>query len=129
MRLLLDEHLSPRIALELRKRGHDVVAVANREDLRGRTDQAITAVAVEEHRAIVTLDVRDHMGILRDALRLGVAHPGLVLLAARAWGPSLESIGPLVLVLGRLLDDLPGDDALQGRATWIRDRISDPSGI
>lgn len=120
VRLLLDEHLSHRIASELRRTGHDCIAVAERDDLRGRTDRAIAEAATAEHRAIVTLDIRDHLSILRDFLRLGVRHSGLVLLTPRAWDPSLEAVGPLVRALADLLSTLPSDDALAGRAVWLR---------
>lgn len=39
LRLLLDEHFSSEIARRLRKRGHDVIAVGEREGLRGRSDR------------------------------------------------------------------------------------------
>ena len=120
MRLLLDEHLSHRIARELRRTGYDVIAVAERDDLRGRSDRAIVEAAAAEHRAIVTFDVRDHLAILRNALRLGVSHPGLVLLAPRAGGPSLGGLGTLVKALATLLDARPSDNALVGRAIWLR---------
>lgn len=38
MRLLLNEHYRREIAQQLRARGHDVVAVDERDDLRGLTD-------------------------------------------------------------------------------------------
>ncbi len=41
MKLLLDEMWSPAIAAALRERGHDVVAVAERSDLRGKPDDVI----------------------------------------------------------------------------------------
>jgi len=122
VRLLLDEHLSRRIAGQMRQAGHDVIAVAERDDLRGRTDRAITEAARAEHRAIVTLDIGDHLGILRDAVRLGLAHPGLVLLTPRAWDTSIEAIGALVRGLTDLLGAMPQEDALVGRAIWLRAR-------
>jgi predicted nuclease of predicted toxin-antitoxin system len=117
VRLLLDEHLSHRIAGELRRAGYDVVAVAERTDLRGRMDRAIAATASQELRAIVTLDISDHLGVFRDALRLGRSHPGLVLLAPTVWAPSLEGIGPLVRALTELLRHAPGD-AFENRVVW-----------
>ena len=38
-RLLLEEMFSPAIAAELRERGHDVIPVADRPDLRAKADE------------------------------------------------------------------------------------------
>lgn len=58
MKLLLDEHLSPTIAEELRRRGHDVVAVIE-VGLRQQPDVALLAWAVDESRAVVTANYAD----------------------------------------------------------------------
>ena len=54
MKLLLDEIWPPRIADQLRRRGHDVVAVAEYAELRGQPDTVIWAVAQEQGRTVVT---------------------------------------------------------------------------
>ena len=60
MKLLLDEMLPPTIAKRLRdEHGHDVVAVAERDELRGLQDADILLIAQEEERTIVTENVRD----------------------------------------------------------------------
>jgi predicted nuclease of predicted toxin-antitoxin system len=51
VKLLLHEMLSPRIALELRSRGHDVVAIKERPDLQSLSDPEIVAAARREKRA------------------------------------------------------------------------------
>jgi hypothetical protein len=45
VKLLLDEMWPPSIAVQLRRRGHDVEAVAERADLRGQADDAVFSVA------------------------------------------------------------------------------------
>jgi hypothetical protein len=119
MRLLLDEHLSPRIASVLQRNGFDVEAVAGRPDLRGRTDREILDAARAEGRAIVTADVADHMRLFGNRQRLGVDHPGLVLLASARWGTARRDVGLLVRSLATLLRREPGDHALEGRVTWL----------
>ena len=54
MRLLLDEMWPPFAADALRRRGHDVVAVAARGELRAKFDDVVWAAALREGRAIVT---------------------------------------------------------------------------
>ena len=48
--LLLDEMFSPAIAAELSKPGHDVIAVADRPDLRSKSDEEIFAWAGTQQR-------------------------------------------------------------------------------
>ena len=121
MRLLLDEHLSPRIAVELRGRGFDVIAVAERSDLRGRSDDDLLDAASVEGRALVTFDVADHVRLARATTRLGTRHPGLVLLASSSWAPSIDGVGPLVRALAALLADHPDEGALTDRIEWLTD--------
>jgi len=45
VRALVDEQLSPQIAVLLRKAGYDVEAVAERDDLVGRSDRTLFEVA------------------------------------------------------------------------------------
>jgi predicted nuclease of predicted toxin-antitoxin system len=127
MRLLLDEHLSPRIAAELRRTGHDVIAMAERPDLRGRSDDDVIDVATAEGRAFVTFDIVDHLRIQGTAVRLRRPHPGLVLLTPTSWRPSDQGIGGLVRALSNLIDADPADTALVDRVVWIeppRDSIA-----
>lgn len=78
LKLLLDEHLSPEIARQLRAQGHDVIAVAERDDLRGRPDRVHFASLPDQQRAIVTRDLGDFRPLLADALRRGTPTYGIV---------------------------------------------------
>jgi predicted nuclease of predicted toxin-antitoxin system len=125
VRLLLDEHLSPAIAESLRRSGHDAVAVAERDDLRGRRDSAILAAATSEGRSVVTADVADFVVIGARRLPSKQPHKGVILVARRAF-PRSSSIGPIVRALDALLTAHPGDDDLVGDMIWLR-RIPDES--
>jgi len=67
-RLLLDEMFSPAIAAELRDRGHDVIAVADRPDLRAKSDEEIFAWASAEQRWLLAENVKDFRPIMLRAL-------------------------------------------------------------
>jgi predicted nuclease of predicted toxin-antitoxin system len=54
MRLALDENISGDVAVELRRRGHGVLAV--KESMRGAKDDEILARAQAERRLLVTQD-------------------------------------------------------------------------
>lgn len=120
MRLLLDEHLSPSVAGELRRLGYDVIAVAERDDLRGRSDDEIFARAATDGRAIVTFDVGDYLALVRRSVQLRRRHGGLVLLAqGRSWSSSRAS-GRLVAVLAGLMAAHPAADAFADRVEWLQ---------
>ena len=103
MRLLLDEMLSPSIATELRARGHDVVAVVERPDLRGQPDHVILAVADAEDRVVVTED-RDYRRLGVERALAGAPYPALILTDDRSWPRgNRRTVGRLVNALDDLL--------------------------
>lgn len=119
MRLLLDEHYPAAIAAELRSRGHDVRAVAERPDLAGLDDRSLFAAAAREGRAVVTENLRDFLALGREALRDGAEHPGLVLVSPRAFPRSRRDLGALIRALDALLAACPAEGALVNQARWL----------
>jgi hypothetical protein len=122
VKLLLDEHYSPQIAEQLRRRGHDVVAVAERDDLRGATDRALWDRAAGEGRGLVTENVADVMPLVRAASAAGESFAGVVFTSSRSLPRSRQTIGTYVELLDRLLRERPADDALAGQVLWLSGR-------
>ena len=112
MRLLLDEHLSPAIADQLRARGHDVVTVVA-AGLAGTTDERVLAWAVREQRAVVTSNIRDFRPLHADSLKTSSPHYGIVLVSTGKYSLRRDNPGPLVAALDKLLAQSPATDALQ----------------
>lgn len=79
MKLLLDEMYTAAVADQLRERDHDVIAVAERADLRGSADEDLLAWARREDRALVTDNQRDFIPIHHRAIASGHDHKGLIL--------------------------------------------------
>jgi len=119
VKLLLDEHFSPRIAVQLRLRGHDVVAARERPELHGLGDHALFALMAAERRAIVTEDAADFLPLVRAAVVRGTDHFGLLLTSPRQFPRTIRSIGRLVSALDAFLTARPTDDALQGQSWWL----------
>lgn len=106
MKLLLDEMWPPAVAAALRARGHDAVAVAERPDLRGQSDEVIFAEALAESRAIVTENVVDYRPLASAALRAGRESPTLIFTSNRTYPrASRRTAGRLVIALDALLTD------------------------
>ena len=117
MRLLLDEMWPPDIAEQLRRRGHDVVAVAERPDLRGQPDGAVFDTAQLEQRTVVTENVPDYRPLAAELLRGGGSHHGLIFTSDRTFPRGEDrTAGRLVSALGQLLD--AGGD-LVDREHWL----------
>lgn len=95
--LLLDEMFSPGIAAELRRRGHDVIAVAADPQLRSMTDTEIYAWASGERRRIVTENVKDFRRLLMQDSEL--AGPGLLFTSGRTFPRSRRAPGSLIVSL------------------------------
>jgi hypothetical protein len=115
--LLLDEMWSPSIASELRRRGHDVVAVAERDDLRGKPDEDVFIAAQRERRAIVTENVADYRPLILSSLASGSTHSGLILTSNRRFPRSERAVAGQVI--SALLELLAGDHDLTNREWWL----------
>jgi len=112
LRLLLDEMCSPAIAEQLRRRGHDVLAALERDDLRGLSDEDVLELAALERRVVVTFDAGDFS---RLALRFRAEerdHHGVILVSPRRFSASADGIGALVRALDAVIKAHPSDDDL-----------------
>lgn len=119
MRLLLDEHFSPRIAVQLRDRGWDVVAARYLAAGRGRSDADVLDHAVRERRAVVTENVADYVALHRSMVVIGSHHFGLVFTSARRFPRTARAVGRLVGALDALLAERRADDALADQTWWL----------
>ena len=106
-RLLLDEMFSPAIAAELCERGHDVIAVADRPDLRSKSDEEIFAWASTEKRWLLTENVKDFRPIMLRALQAGSPGCGLLFTSSRAFPRSRKNPGSLIEALHTWLNTGP----------------------
>lgn len=118
MKLLLDEHYSPRIAEQLRAQGHDVIAVAGEPALAGLGDRMLITAARRDGRALLTEDVGDFLPIASELARTGTRHAGIVLANPRRFPRSRDGMARLVEALHELLAAHPQDEALADRCIW-----------
>ena len=116
MRAILDEQLSPQIAVLLRQAGYDVDAVTDREDLVGRSDRIIFEVACREGRAVVTNNIKDFRPLAAEWLAQGRVHAGLILLPS-ARTRTRSAIAAVTAAIESVLRDHP--DGLSGSERWI----------
>ena len=120
MRLLLDEHYSPKIAEELRNRGRDVASVKERDDLRGLGDLDLWNRASGEGRALVTEDAAGFMPLVREAASRGDRHFGVFFTSPTAFPRSAATIGLFAEALDAVLAERPAEDALAGQVHWLQ---------
>jgi predicted nuclease of predicted toxin-antitoxin system len=99
VKLLLDEMIGPRVAQELRARGLDVIAVAERGDLRALSDDAVLDVAREDGRVVVTFNIGDFARVHRQSPAAGPPHAGIVLVTGHAFPQNRGFVGALVNAL------------------------------
>jgi len=119
LRLLLDEMYPAVVADQLRRRGHDVIAVTERMELRSLPDAAIFAAAKEERRAVVTENVTDFVPLADITDQRGEQHHGLILISPVKFPRGQRgTIGHLVTELDRLLN-ANADDAPTNPRVWL----------
>ena len=83
MRLLLDEMHAPAVAAELRRLGHDVVAVKERSELIGLPDAGLLLAATSDERAVVTENVKDFAALHKTAVAAAQRHSGVIFTHSR----------------------------------------------
>jgi hypothetical protein len=97
--LVLDEMFSPKIAEALRERGHRVIAVAERVDLRAMTDDDLYTWAAGEGCWLLTENVKDFRSIMLRAQRAGGPAAGPLFTSGRTFRRSRRNPGPLIAAL------------------------------
>jgi hypothetical protein len=119
LKLLLDEHISPVVASELRRLGHDVICVAEIPDLRGREDDALLSVAADADRVLVTADISTVPAIAETARIEGRHHPGIVLVSPGRFALRRRDPGPPIAALAGLI--IASEvDALANSIIWLQ---------
>ncbi len=113
-RLLLDEMFSPAVAAELRRHGHDVLAVADDAELRGMNDTDLWDYARSTGRLLVTENIKDFRPLL--VVALDADHPGALFTSSRAFPRSRNSLGVLIEALHAWLTT----NTDQSREQWLR---------
>ena len=103
VKFFLDEMLPPRVAVQLRRRGHDVASIAERPEWRGLGDPELFERAQSEGRAVVTSNRDDFLALDREYLSRRRGHHGIVILHPRRFpqGPAGEA--PLIASLAAFL--------------------------
>jgi hypothetical protein len=121
VKLLLDEHYRPVIATELRRRGLDVIAVAETElaetgGMRGLLDEPLLRRATAEGRVLVTENVRDLVPIHRRFLSRGETHAGILITTPRRCSREREAVGRLIMALAEFMET---HESVAGTVTWL----------
>ena len=111
-KLYLNEHLSPRLAVQLRRYGFDVVS-SQEANMLSQDDEEQFAWAVGEQRAIVTFNFNDFVALHEKCISDGKEHFGIILSTA-------ETLAVLLHRLLRLLNSISVDD-LKNQIRWLNE--------
>lgn len=121
--LLLDEMFSPAIAAALRDMGHDVIAVAERSEMRAMTDEEVFAWAASQGRWLLTENVKDFRPLLLRALQADISTAGILYTSNRAFPRSRKNPGPLIQAIHAWLLSGPPEAPLT--EDWLPNPESD----
>ena len=108
MRLLLDEHFSPRrIGGRLTAAGHDVLAIAEIPAYAGLPDEQVLELAAAEERVLVTRNAKDFDRITRGWASRERRHAGVLLV----WTRETDEFGSLAAEMLATLEKIGDQDA------------------
>jgi hypothetical protein len=104
LRLLLDEHISPDVAVGLRRHSHSIVVLSMAEweagNLLGQEDASCLQAAAQKGFTFVTYDQKTIRPLLKSWAEEGRDHGGVVFIDNKTI--SQANIGSLVRALGEL---------------------------
>jgi uncharacterized protein DUF5615 len=118
VKLALDHHYSTQIAIQLRKRRCDVIAVLER-GWEQEDDETPLGLCGGEQRALVTNNVSDFTAIARRWALEGRHHAGLIFTSDASLPRGANTIGRYVTALQALVRANPGDEAFLDRIHWL----------
>ncbi|MFN2592101.1 MAG: DUF5615 family PIN-like protein [Candidatus Dormibacteria bacterium] len=121
--LLLDEMLDPEIAVQLRRRGHDVEAVSEDNSLKRMPDADLLRYARSVERILVTDNVGDFDEHHRQFLANGERHAGMILAPSRQFPRSKRTIGLWVDALDAYLMQGPTLATMTNCRDYLRHAI------
>jgi hypothetical protein len=112
LKLLLDEHISPAVALGLRRRNRSLLVLCIAEwesgEYLGQTDLACLAEAAVQSLTFVTYDRRTIPPVLKSWAEAGRSHGGVIFIDEKTIPPS--DSGSLIRALARLARQTSGWD-------------------
>lgn len=92
------------VAVRLRDRGLDVIAVSERPELRSLPDNELLDLMVIDHRTVVTYNRDDYLALDRQMKAAGKDHAGIIILSPKRFQPGgPKTIGSLVTALEKFL--------------------------
>ena len=110
---------SPLVAAELRPRGHDAVAIKERDDWQSLSDPEVIVLARTEQRAVVTANLRDFRPLHAELVAPGgEGHAGMAFFPP-TFRPTGVATGRIVAALEVRLARYPGDEDLANGETRI----------
>jgi predicted nuclease of predicted toxin-antitoxin system len=115
-RFLLDEHINPAVAIQLRRKGYDAASIHETEHL-GLHDPEVLELAAAQRRSLVTYNIVDFEALAGQWFARGLGHSGIVLVHERTIPQ--RTVGKLVRALAALAVRFPGPRALDDQVIYL----------
>jgi hypothetical protein len=125
IQLLLDEMFSPIVAEALRERGHKVVALVEKPEMRAMSDEEVFAWAAARQCWLLTENVKDFQPIKLRALQANIVTASLFFTSSRTFSRTRQHLGSLVNALDAWLAQGPPEHPII--EDWLQ-QVIPPTG-